>query len=72
MQTYHHSKIVLKTNISVFTSIEFQIEYFEELLVEIKNQNDIPIQTETNDSLRNKIAADIPVSDQIRVLGKYY
>ena len=72
MQTYHHSKIVLKTNISVFTSIEFQIEYFEELLVEIKNQNDIPIQTETNDSLRNKNAADIPVSDQIRVLGKYY
>ena len=72
MQTYHHSKIVLKTNISVFTSIEFQIEYFEELLVEIKNQNDIPIHTETNDSLRNKNAADIPVSDQIRVLGKYY
>ena len=71
MQTYHHSKIVLKTNISVFTSIEFQIEYFE-VLVEIKNQNDIPIQTETNDSLRNKNAADIPVSDQIRVLGKYY
>ena len=57
MQTYHNSKIVLKTNISVFTSLAF---------------NDVPIQTGTNDSLRNKNTADIPISDQIRLLGKYY
>ena len=30
------------------------------------------MQTGTNDSLRNKNTADIPVSDQIRLLGKYY